>query len=389
MVLILITIGCILGPIGTVVIIYRDNLSGLVVTPQMKQLFSNNDNSNNNGNNNSDNSGNNNNYPDNNNINSNTPIVNNNLNNFYNSGNVHNANPTVNNLENSFSGLGEFNISNQTGGSQVSEEISANIDCLIEQDGNNIQLSFDLHPTNVPNDLQSISSQNRDYVFNFAGTTFGGTSITQITANAQGSFNSGEAFSINLNGSFDQNQNTLTFSWSSAQNSQVNITTLQSIDVHRNGNNNLNNNNSSTNDNVNSTNVGENNNDNGPGLNQSFISGQINTSQKTITLTFSLNNEKSSDQTLNSMSGTIVITNDQTQLGIVSLQNAPITIHSGQTIIATVSGAFTSSGQNDLSQNYKGVSTIDVSVVNGEMTVNGVIMNSSGNQEIGVINVTN
>jgi hypothetical protein len=89
------------------------------------------------------------------------------------------------------------------------------------------------------------------------------------------------------------------------------------------------------------------------------------------------------------MSGTIEITNDQTQLGTVSLQNAPITIRAGQTITATVSGTLTSSGQNSLLQNYKGVSTIDVSVINGEMTVDGVSMNSSGIQEIGIINITN
>ena len=43
-VLVLITIGCILGPIGTVVVMYHNNLAGMVVTPQVKQLLNNNSN---------------------------------------------------------------------------------------------------------------------------------------------------------------------------------------------------------------------------------------------------------------------------------------------------------------------------------------------------------
>ncbi len=43
-VLVLITVGCIVGPIGGVVLMYRDNLSGLVVTPQIKNFMNGNNN---------------------------------------------------------------------------------------------------------------------------------------------------------------------------------------------------------------------------------------------------------------------------------------------------------------------------------------------------------
>ncbi len=53
-ILALITIGCILGPIGTVAIIYRSDLSQMVITPQLRELlhFDGNNNSNDNRNNN-------------------------------------------------------------------------------------------------------------------------------------------------------------------------------------------------------------------------------------------------------------------------------------------------------------------------------------------------
>ena len=58
-ILVLITVGCIVGPIGTVVIMYRNNLSQMVITPQIQQLTnSGNNNSNNNGNNNNNNNNN-------------------------------------------------------------------------------------------------------------------------------------------------------------------------------------------------------------------------------------------------------------------------------------------------------------------------------------------
>jgi len=62
-VLLLISIGCIVGPIGGAVIMYRDNLSGLVVTPQINSIINgNNNNSQDNSNNNNNYNGNNNNY---------------------------------------------------------------------------------------------------------------------------------------------------------------------------------------------------------------------------------------------------------------------------------------------------------------------------------------
>jgi len=386
-VLILITLGCILGPIGTVVVMYRNNLSGMVVTSQLRQYFSNNNNSNNNGNNNSNNNGNN--SPNNNGNNNN--ISNGNENNYNNNGNggnivsnsggVTNNNPQVNSPTNTFGSSGQFDVTAQNSQAPVSDQIMANVNCLVAENGNNIQLSLDMSPQNVPNDLQSIFSTSNDYVFNFAGTTTTSSSGMQITASAQGNLNPGGSFSINLAGSLDQNQDTLTFTLTSAGNSQATITTPQSIIAHPNGTNNGNSNNNNSNNN-NSNNNGNSN------SRPSYAGGTINTSEKTISLTFSVINSNSQSETLNSMGGTIETTTGQYKLGTVSLDKAPVTIPSGQTVTITLSGSLTSSGQSDLANNFSGASSIDVTAINAAMTLNGVSQSQSGPQEIGTVNIT-
>jgi hypothetical protein len=160
-----------------------------------------------------------------------------------------------------------------------------------------------------------------------------------------------------------------------------------------NNNNYSNNNDNNVNDNNNQNIVtpnGDNNNNNDDssnGLNPSFISGQIDTSKKAITLTFSITNNDNQDATINSMSGAVEITMDQCQLGTLNLNNAPITIHSGQTVSVTVSGALTQVGQTDLAQHYSGSSSVDVSVINGAITANGITYFGSSPQDIGNIEV--
>lgn len=361
LVLVLITIACIAGPIGTVAIIYRNNLSQMVVTPQLQQLFNSNNNSNNNGNNNNYNS-NNNNLP-----NNGAPN---------NGGNINNNNPPIIGSMNSFGGSGQFDVT--TPNNQNAAGIQANINCLVSLNGNNIQLGLDLSPTSVPSSLQSTFS-NTDYLFNFDGTTSGTSSGTQITANAQGSLSSGSTFNLNLSGTIDQAQDTLSFTLTSAQNSQTSITTPQTISLHPNGNNN----NSGNNNNGNNSNNNYNNNSGG-GVSPVFLSGQVDTVHKTVTLTFSLNNGLSQGTTINSMSGTVEITADQYTIGTVS-SNGPITIPAGQSATITVSGALTQNGLNYLSDHYSHVASLDVTVVNGQMTENGVTNQGAQSQDLGNI----
>ena len=156
------------------------------------------------------------------------------------------------------------------------------------------------------------------------------------------------------------------------------------MDGNGNNQNNTNSNNDNTNDSNNSSSSNNNNNPNGASL--TFLNGQINTAQKTITLTFIITNNLNQDTTINKMSGIVEVTNDQYQLGTVSLQHAPTTISSGQTITVTVSGALTQDGQNHLTQNYKGVTSLDVTVPNGSLTEDGVT-NQPQPQDLGLITI--
>ncbi len=175
---------------------------------------------------------------------------------------------------------------------------------------------------------------------------------------------------------------------------------LMHSDNNDNSNNNGNSVNSNNNQNIVTAPNGDNNNGNGNNgdnnnnndissnrLNPSFISGQIDTSKNTITLTFSITNNDNQDATINSLGGAVEITADQYQLGTLSLNNAPVTVRSGQTVSVTVSGALTQEGQADLAQNYSGFSSVDVSVINGAITVNGVTNLGSSPQDIGNIEI--
>jgi hypothetical protein len=365
-VLVLITIGCILGPIGAVVIMYHNNLVGMVMTPQVKQLLNgNNNNGNNNNNNNNGNNGNNNNNSNN----------NNNGNNNNNNGN--NNNPTSSNPMSSFGGSGQINVTIQENGNQVSDQISETINCVVTQNGNSIQLTLTLEAQSVPSDLQPTFVPNNGYNFNFDGSASPMNSGTQITASSQGGLSPGGPYNINFSGTIDSTQNTLTFTLTSAANAQVIITTPQAISIYNNGNNNNNNgNNSST------PTPSGNNNNNGPNMSLDNAASQIDTSTGQITLVFNVTNTDSQSETISKMSGTAINNNDQTNLGSVK-QASSVTIPAGQSAEVKVTGTLTSQGKSDLS----GVSSMDIAIENGSMTVNGVSQSGSQTQDLGNISV--
>jgi hypothetical protein len=133
-----------------------------------------------------------------------------------------NNNPSPSNPTGSYGGSGQFNVVVPSSDAPVSGQITADIFCLVEQNGDSIQISMTFTPTSASDSLQQHISTNKDVTFNFAGTASG----SNFNANAQGS--AGQAtFNININGSIDQNS--LTFTVSSASGSQLNISTTQTI----------------------------------------------------------------------------------------------------------------------------------------------------------------
>ncbi len=188
-------------------------LSFTVVAPGLQKLqinlpgFSTNDQSNPNDNNSGDNSGN------------------------QNQG-IHNDNQAPSNPISSYGGNGDFQITIPTGNGDITGKMTANINCLVQTNGNNIQLSLDLTPTSVTGSLQqAINPDKGNQIFNFVGTISTGT---QFTANSQGSVGSGDniqTFNFNLSGTIDSN--TLTFMAISQSNSQIGLST-QEITLHNN-----------------------------------------------------------------------------------------------------------------------------------------------------------
>ncbi len=200
-------------------------LSFFVIAPELQKLNINIGASSNNNNQNSNSNPTTNNPNNNNNNNGN----NNNNNGNGNPSGVNNNNPSPSNPTASYGGSGQFDLTMQSNGNTLSGTMTANINCAVEQNGNNIQLSLDLSPTSVSGSLQqAIPAGGSDTIFNFVGTTSG----SQLNANSQGTAGDGQTFNFNLNGSIDSN--TLTFTMTSASGSQITVSTPQQIVTHNN-----------------------------------------------------------------------------------------------------------------------------------------------------------
>ena len=118
-------------------------------------------------------------------------------------------------------------------------------------------------------------------------------------------------------------------------------------------------------------------------INPVFVGAQINSEARTFTVTVNVTNSFSYDLTLNSINATVESSQDNYQLGTISL-TTPVTILTNQTSAVTVSGAWTQDAENYVLNNYGGATSIDVNLVNTTVDVNGIVI-----QETQPINVGN
>ena len=138
---------------------------------------------------------------------------------------LNNNNPAPTNPTGQYSGVGcQFNVNIPGNGTQVTGSIVASVNCVVQQNGNNIQLAVTITPTSVPQSL-SQAIGNSPVTFNFAGTVSG----SQINANAAGNSgpDDGNSFDLNLNGSFASNH--LTLNITPAADTKLSVSTTQSI----------------------------------------------------------------------------------------------------------------------------------------------------------------
>ena len=138
---------------------------------------------------------------------------------------VNNNNPAPTNPTGNYHAVNcQFNLHMPQDGGQVSGTIVATVDCSVQQSGTSTQLALTLTPTSVSSSLsQSVGSS--PVTFNFAGTA----SESTIIANAKGSTgpDGSQTFDFNLSGTLTSSA--LTFTINSASDSQLSVSTQQSI----------------------------------------------------------------------------------------------------------------------------------------------------------------
>ncbi len=115
-----------------------------------------------------------------------------------------------------------------------------------------------------------------------------------------------------------------------------------------------------------------------------FVSDQIDQASRTFTVTANVTNSLNYDLTLNSFTATVADSQDDYQLGTISL-SAPVTITAGQTSQVTVSGSWTQNAENYVSTTYPGATSIDVNLVNAAVNVNGITVESTQPINVGSV----
>jgi hypothetical protein len=133
----------------------------------------------------------------------------------------------------------------------------------------------------------------------------------------------------------------------------------------------------------------DNSNDNGNSelgglLNPVFVSAQIDDSTHIFTIIFNVTNTLDYALTLNSFSTDVQITQSNYPGGNISL-SSPVTVLAGQTSQLNISGYWTQDAQNYIAKNYSGETSMDISLVNIAINVNGITIHSAGPIQVGSI----
>jgi hypothetical protein len=126
----------------------------------------------------------------------------------------------------------------------------------------------------------------------------------------------------------------------------------------------------------------------GPGLSglmsPTFVSAQVNEATNTFTGIFTITNTLKYDLTLNSFIANVEITQNHIQASSISLGN-PVIVMAGETAQLTISGSWTQAAQDYIVNNYSSTASFEVFIVNAEVNVNGVIIQSNETIEVGTI----
>lgn len=199
--------------------------------------------------------------------------------------------------------------------------------------------------------------------------------IKNLTSGSNGIFSNNN----NNNGNNGNNNN---------NNGNNNNNNNNNVNGNGSGNNNNNGNNNNGNNNNNNNNANSNSNSGLGGIvTPTFVGAQIDNISRTFSVTVNYTNSLGYDLTLNSFNADVVLTQNNYPLGTVSLPNA-VTLPAGQATLVTVSGSWTQDAQNYISTNYPGATSIDVSLVNAVVNVNGITVQTSQSIDVGSVPLT-
>lgn len=108
-----------------------------------------------------------------------------------------------------------------------------------------------------------------------------------------------------------------------------------------------------------------------------FVSAQINEAAHSFTGVFNVTNPLNYDLTLNSFSTDVEITQANIPAGSISL-SSPVTVLAGQTAQLTISGQWTQQAQDYITNNYPSTTSIDISLTNIAININGITIQTAG-----------
>jgi hypothetical protein len=118
-----------------------------------------------------------------------------------------------------------------------------------------------------------------------------------------------------------------------------------------------------------------------------FVSVQIDEAEHTFTGIFSLTNSLNYDLTLNSLNADVQITQSNVQAGSINLGN-PVTVVAGETSQITITGTWTQQAIDYITTNYPGATSINVSLTNITIDINGITIQDAGPIDAGSIPLT-
>jgi hypothetical protein len=115
-----------------------------------------------------------------------------------------------------------------------------------------------------------------------------------------------------------------------------------------------------------------------------LVGAEVDNTSRTFSVTVNFTNTFGFDLTLNEISANVVCSQHNFQLGSVGLAE-PIALFSDQTAQIIVSGSWTQEAENHVQTNHAGATSIDASLINLRINVNGLTIEQPGPISVGSV----